>query len=68
MRQLILLLVTISFLKETLAAVCDNIPAGLDHLALGIDITTLSLEPLDFSQPDGYAGPVIDLTCNEGKV
>ena len=68
MRQLALLLVFIAFVEETQAAVCDNIPAGLNRLALGVDITALSLEPLDFSQPDGYAGPVIDLTCNEGKV
>ena len=70
MRQFVLLVATIFLLKGILTQgdVCNNIPAGLNRLALGVDITILSLEPLDFNQPDGYAGPVIDLTCNEGKV
>ena len=50
------------------AKMCDNIPAGLNRLALGVDITKLSLEPTDFTEPDGYAGTVIDFTCDIGKM
>ena len=36
-------------------------------MSLGVDITKLTLHPLDFTQPDGFAFPVIDFTCDQGK-
>ena len=61
-------ILSINCFWETSQTVCENIPAGLNKLVLGVDVTKLSLEPLDFTKPDGYAGPVIDFTCDQGRV
>ena len=37
-------------------------------MAMGVDVTILDLEPLDFTEPDGFAGRIIEFTCDEGKV
>ena len=55
-------------METTCAILCTNISSGLKRLALGVDITTLSLDPLDFTEPDGYVAPVVDFTCSQGKM
>ena len=59
---LLFLRITTSDADNTL---CENLPPGLDRLALGVDISCLEYEPSDFTKPDGYRGKVIDFTCNK---
>ena len=55
-------------LDNVITEECTNIPTGINRMAFGVDISRLDLEPLDFTEPDGFAGRVIQYTCNEGKV
>ena len=68
MITLLTLISLLSVLPKCRTKECMNVPAGLNRMAMGVDITTLDLEPLDFTEPDGFAGRIIDFTCDEGKV
>ena len=46
---------------------CSHLPGGLRRLTLGVHIANLTLRPLDYVAPDGYALPVVGLTCRRGK-
>ena len=37
-------------------------------MAMGVDVTKIDLQPLDFMEPDVFACRIIDFTCDEGKV
>ena len=45
---------------------CRSMAPGIQRMAFGVDITALSLEPLDFTEPDGFAGHLFDFNCSKG--
>ena len=46
---------------------CSHLPGGLRRLTLGVHIANLTLRPLDYIAPDGYALPVIGLNCRKDR-
>ncbi|RUS72664.1 hypothetical protein EGW08_019573 [Elysia chlorotica] len=47
---------------------CHNTPPGVLKMVKGVDITTLDLVPLAFTSDDGFKSPVLNFTCNLGRV
>ena len=47
---------------------CSNLPGGLTRMATGVDITKLELFNIESNQPGGFKGPIIDFSCEEGKM
>ena len=44
---------------------CSHLPGGLRRLTFGVHLAKLTLKPLDHIAPDGYALPIVRLTCRK---